>query len=49
MGGGMDIDLTPRIAVRVLQADWLRTQLPNGASNVQNSLQLGAGIVWHLP
>jgi hypothetical protein len=49
MGGGMDIDLTPRIAVRVLQADWLRTQLPNGASNVQNNLQVGAGIVWHLP
>ena len=49
VGGGADLDLSRHIAVRVLQADWLRTELPNAASNVQNNLQLGAGIVFQLP
>jgi len=31
----------------VIQADWLRTQLPNSTTNVQNDLHLGAGIVFH--
>jgi hypothetical protein len=44
-GGGMNLALLPRIAVRVFEADWLRTQLPNSTTNVQNNLILGAGIV----
>lgn len=48
-GGGADLDLSRHFSVRLLQADWLRTQLPNGASNVQNNLQLGAGIVLRFP
>jgi hypothetical protein len=47
-GGGVSVPLSPRLRVRVLEADWLRTQLPNGTTKVQNSLRLGAGIVWHL-
>lgn len=44
-GGGIDLGLSRRFAVRVVQADWLRTQFPNTTTNVQNHLQLGAGLV----
>jgi opacity protein-like surface antigen len=44
-GGGIDYKLSDRFAIRVLDAAWLRTQLPNSTDNVQNSLRLGAGIV----
>ncbi len=46
VGGGLDIAVTPHIAVRAIQADWLRTQLPNGRDNVQNGLRIGAGLVF---
>lgn len=48
-GGGVDMDVSHHIAVRLLQGDWLRTQLPDGASNVENNLQIGAGVVFRLP
>jgi peptidoglycan-associated lipoprotein len=48
VGGGVDLDLTPRISLRVIQADWVRTQFPNGTSDVQNNIQLGAGVVIHI-
>jgi outer membrane immunogenic protein len=47
--GGMDIRLSKHLAVRPLEAGWLRTQLPNAGSNVQNSLTLGGGVVFRLP
>ncbi len=46
MGGGMNIALSPRIALRAIEANWLRTQLPNATTNVQNNLSLGAGLVF---
>ncbi len=48
LGGGIDLRISSRLAVRPLQATWLRTQFPNGTTNVQNNLQLGAGIVFRL-
>jgi peptidoglycan-associated lipoprotein len=45
VGGGIDIGLSRRFAVRAIQADWLRTQFPNSTTNVQNNLRLTAGIV----
>jgi peptidoglycan-associated lipoprotein len=45
VGGGMDFGLSRHLAVRAIQADWLRTQFPNSTTNVQNSLRLSAGIV----
>jgi hypothetical protein len=48
LGGGLNIALTPRIAVRAIEANWLRSTLSNAASNVQNNLRLGAGIVFRL-
>ncbi|WP_158945980.1 OmpA family protein [Granulicella sp. S190] len=45
-GGGLDINLTRRFAIRAVNADYLRTALPNGTSdNSQNHLQIGAGVV----
>jgi len=44
-GGGLNVALTPRIALRAIEADWLRTQLPNATTNVQNNVILGAGVV----
>ena len=49
VGGGVDLRLSKHLAVRLLQADWLRTQFPNASTNVQNNLRLGAGIVFRFP
>lgn len=44
-GGGVDYRLSQHVAVRVAEAAWQHTQLPNGTNNVQNDLRLGAGII----
>jgi peptidoglycan-associated lipoprotein len=49
MGGGMNIALSRRIALRAIEANWLRTQLPNATTNVQNNLNIAAGFVFRLP
>jgi hypothetical protein len=46
IGGGIDLPFTRHFALRALDVDWLRTQLPNATTNVQNNLRLGAGIVY---
>jgi hypothetical protein len=45
IGGGMDLRVKDRLSLRVFDADWLRTQLPNANTNVQNNIRLGAGVV----
>jgi opacity protein-like surface antigen len=45
VGGGVDYTLSRRIAVRVLEASWLRTQLPSATTDAQNNLHLGAGLI----
>lgn len=45
-GSGMNVAVSPRVAVRLIEADWLRTQLPNSAGNTQNDLRLSAGVVF---
>jgi outer membrane immunogenic protein len=44
-GGWLDLTINRHIAIRAIQADYLRTQLPNGKGDEQNLLRLGAGIV----
>lgn len=46
VGTGVDLRIRRHVALRVIEASWLRTQLPNSGSNVQNNLLLGAGIVF---
>lgn len=49
VGGGVDLRLSRRFAIRPIQADWIHTQFPNSTTNVQNNLRLGAGIVCRFP
>ena len=46
VGGGVDLGLSRHFGVRAVQADWVRTEFPNGTTNVQNTLRLGAGVVF---
>jgi hypothetical protein len=45
LGGGIDLRVERRFSLRVFEADWLRTQLPNADNNLQNNTRLGAGVV----
>jgi peptidoglycan-associated lipoprotein len=45
VGGGLDYRISHHFAIRAIDAGWSRTQLPNSASNTQNALRLGAGVV----
>lgn len=45
-GGGLDFNITPRFAVRAVQAEYLHTGFPNGTSdNSQHHLSIGVGMV----
>ena len=49
IGGGIDINLTNRIAVKPVQVEYLATQFSTGATNlnfVQNNLRYSAGVVF---
>lgn len=48
LGGGVVYSLEHHLALRLIQADWLRTQLPNATTDVQNNLRLGVGLTIHL-
>jgi peptidoglycan-associated lipoprotein len=48
VGGGVNVHLRGRLSVRAFEADWLRTQMPNATTNVQNNLRLGAGLIFRL-
>lgn len=45
VGGGLDYRPLKRFSVRLLDASWVRTQLPNATDTQQNILRLGAGLV----
>jgi hypothetical protein len=45
-GGGVNLKLKHQFALRAFEADWLRTQMPNATTKVQNNLRLGAGLIF---
>lgn len=45
-GGGMDYRLSPNLAVRVFEVDWLRFQFPNTTTNTEYNLRVGTGLVY---
>ena len=45
-GGGMDIGIARHFAIRVVEADYYRTQFANGFNDRQNNLRLGAGVIF---
>jgi outer membrane protein OmpA-like peptidoglycan-associated protein len=44
-GGGLDVNLNQRFGVRVFDARFLHTSLPNGVNGIQRQLQIEAGLV----
>lgn len=44
LGGGINYALPHHLSLRAIQADWMRTQLPNATTNVQNNFRVGTGI-----
>ena len=46
-GGGLDLRFAKHIGIRAVEADYVRSALPNNAGNVQNDLRLAAGISFH--
>jgi hypothetical protein len=48
IGGGLHVFVSKNFAVRVLQADYVRTALPNDSSDLQDDLRLGFGLTYHL-
>jgi hypothetical protein len=47
-GGGVNFLLSKSLGVRLFEADYVRSSLPNDASNTQNDVRLGAGVTWHI-
>jgi hypothetical protein len=47
-GGGFNYYFTRNWGLRVFEIDYVRTQLPNHAANVQNDLHLSFGITYHI-
>ncbi len=47
-GGGLDIAVGHRVSIRLLQADYLYTRLPNLVNSHQNHYRIGAAIVFRL-
>jgi hypothetical protein len=48
LGGGWDIAITKEFAIRVFEADYVRTTLPNDSTNVQDHLRLAFGVAFHI-
>jgi peptidoglycan-associated lipoprotein len=46
VGGGANLKLDRRFALRLIEADYLLTTFDNGSNNRQNNLRIGAGIVF---
>jgi hypothetical protein len=46
-GGGVNLGLSHRVSLQLLQVNWLRTQLPNSSTGVQNHLGINTGVVFH--
>lgn len=47
-GGGVNMPLSRRFGIRLIEADYVRTLLPNGSANVQNDMRFGFGVTYHL-
>ncbi len=48
MGGGIDVELTSRVAIRAFEADYAFLHFPNGVNDHQNNLRISVGIAFKL-
>jgi outer membrane immunogenic protein len=46
VGGGLNIALSSRWDLRVVEAEYLLTRIPNAANEIQNQLRLSTGLVY---
>jgi outer membrane immunogenic protein len=46
-GGGVDLNITHRLSIRLVEADYLATTFNNGDNDHQNNLRLSTGVVFH--
>jgi outer membrane immunogenic protein len=47
IGGGVDVPISPRFSLRVVQIDYYLTTFANATNDHQNNLLVGAGFVFH--
>jgi hypothetical protein len=47
VGGGADLPLRKGIGIRLFEADYVRSTLPNASNSTQHDLRLAAGISFH--
>ncbi|MGA2276594.1 MAG: OmpA family protein [Terracidiphilus sp.] len=47
-GGGLNYYLNRNWGVRLLEADLVRSELPNSGSDTQNDLRIGFGVTYHI-
>jgi hypothetical protein len=47
-GAGVNLLFSKHLGVRLIQAEYVRTALPNNASNIQDDLRLSFGVTYHL-
>jgi len=45
-GGGLNMRISHRFALRLVQADYFQTQLPNDGNNRQNHLRISGGVIF---
>jgi peptidoglycan-associated lipoprotein len=45
-GGGLDWPVSPRFAIRLVQADYLHSEFLNGGGNRQENIRLSTGVVF---
>jgi hypothetical protein len=46
-GGGVDIAISKHLALRAIEADYVRSYLPNNGTNTQDHLRLAFGVTYH--
>jgi len=47
-GAGVNLLFSKHLGVRLIQAEYVRSALPNNASNIQDDLRLSFGVTYHL-
>ncbi|MGA2634349.1 MAG: hypothetical protein ABSF16_08950 [Terracidiphilus sp.] len=47
-GGGLNLRLRQHLGLRLIEAEYVRTELPNAATDRQNDLRLVFGLTYHL-
>ncbi|MGA3325428.1 MAG: hypothetical protein ABSF45_13225 [Terriglobia bacterium] len=48
LGGGWDVAVSKHFAIRAIEADYVRTSLPNNGTNTQDYLRLAFGVSYHI-